>query len=110
MSSRHQVSRTRANHRIATIAAAAVLAAASWSAAQSTWANSGTDYNTAANWTNNTVPTVTAVFVGAPAAQPNISVTSTLTSLDFRSASWNLSGLRLSLNISDGGIVSTGAP
>ncbi|MBV8112591.1 MAG: autotransporter domain-containing protein [Hyphomicrobiales bacterium] len=67
-------------HLLATTAAVALLAATSAQAQDATWNLNGTgNYNTASNWTPNTVPTGTAFF-GA-SNQNNVSFSPTITTV-----------------------------
>ena len=48
-----------------------------------TWRNTGTDFNTAANWNPSALPTSIAIFDGAAVAQPNLSSNITINRLTF---------------------------
>lgn len=75
-------------------------------AADKTWNNAGTDFNTSSNWTASGVPGSAdrILFAGAPGTQPNLSISGTVSSIDFSAATsfgydlTSTSGAVLSLN------------
>src|SRR3954451_25165667 len=97
-------SRNIGRQRMAILAAAAstaaglsqLITAGSASAANFTWANTGVTWNAPANWVGGVAPansTVTdgAIFQGTATAQPVMSTSTSIGSLDFQSAGWAFS-------------------
>ena len=72
------------------------------SAANVTWGNTGITWNAGANWVGGTPPANSAtadgaIFQGAPVAQPFMSASASIGSLDFQSGGWSFSGSTLTL-------------
>ncbi len=77
-----------------------------------TWLNTGTSYNLAANW-NNGVPNTSsdiAVFMGTPASQPNLTTGVQINVLELHTPGWTFSGSRLGLGGTSPTISTPGLP
>src|SRR5690349_5887399 len=94
------------------LAAISSFAVADIQAAQKTWNNTGTDWNTASDWTGG-VPTGNnvGVFATSPETQPNVSVSDTTAGVYFQgagTAGFNLTSSNSGVSLTLTGVGATG--